>query len=265
MKEIITKSAFESFQEEPGLLAIRRLAAAGLSRIWQQMLNGSFGIISAHRGEMYLSQEGREENNRRDAELRDLLRHFNTGFVKMKGLWKDEKIGKFIPEDSLFIAGAREDDIRAIAELYGQDSYVYGNNGEFAIRSTSGGSDYMSGRVEDYIRQVEEEEVSPDVHSTIRGRDWLFDEERGKSLERARQQIEDTKDQLPGRNMTEVAAFILRGRRITKSAGTLSLKHDLSDGFYCLSKYVGSQVSLSGFSDGIVGSWCAAFIPLREK
>lgn len=267
MKIIRSKTYEEAevrFESLP--LVLKRLAAVGLSRMWQQMLKNSFGIVSAYKGVDTFSPEGKAKNQQRDEQLRDLLRHFDVGFVQMDGFWTDEAIQKVTGEKSLFIAGADESTIKAVAELYDQDSYVYGNNGEFVIRPTKGGPDYMSGRVADYIRQVNPSDQVPANYSETKGRKWTFDQSKGEAAQKMRDQIEQTKRQFPGANSQEVLAYLLSGGdRLNKTSGTLTYIEPRSEtGFYVLERHVSWAIPQSGTGQCGPGRSLRAYFPLRE-
>jgi hypothetical protein len=161
--------------------------AHGLSRVWQQMMGGStFGIVSAASDSNKTSQRGVDENNLRHRELQSLLRKFEIGFVNMKGLWKNSEVQKYLPEKSAFMTNIREEDVRAVAQLYDQDSYIYGSGGNFAIKKTDGSMVYLQGRVADYLKQIPPDEASfmkqnpenataPGM-SVLKGRSWVFEE-----------------------------------------------------------------------------------------
>lgn len=71
---------------------LKRLAAAGLSRVLEHMWGGSFGIISASRG--------RDDDAVRTKELKNLLKQRGYGFIDLQGgyLYK-EKGQQKVPQE----------------------------------------------------------------------------------------------------------------------------------------------------------------------
>jgi len=125
-----------------------KMAHAGMSRLIDHMVNGQFAIISAENDGNKLTEEGRAENKKRDAELRDLLRTFNIGFINIKGSWLSEEVGQYLTERSLFVPNIKDEQTAiALAKLYNQEAYVFGNGGNYAVKGTNDGASYMSGNV----------------------------------------------------------------------------------------------------------------------
>ena len=119
-----------------------------------------------------------------------MLRKFEIGYIRLKGIWKNQEVDKYLTEKSVFIPGAREEDIQAIADLFNQDSYVFGQNGFFTIKKTDGSATYLSGKIKDYIRQTSVDELKeitdhPDRSSLpgasiLKGRGFVFDDTKKK-------------------------------------------------------------------------------------
>ena len=157
-----------------------KMAHAGMSRLIDHMVNGQFAIISAENDGNKLTEEGRAENKKRDAELRDLLRTFNIGFINIKGSWLSEEVGQYLTERSLFVPNIKDEQTAiALAKLYNQEAYVFGNGGNYAVKGTNDGASYMSGNVmEDFklINQgteINEENVGFG-YSQIKNKNWQF-------------------------------------------------------------------------------------------
>lgn len=252
--------------DQAGSPLLKKIAASGLSRIWQQMMgSGSFGIVSAYDAHDEITDEGRVRNREKDQALRDVLRHFNAGFVRMKGLWRDQSLNKLIPEDSLFIPGAREQDVKAIAEIFNQHGYVYGNNGHFVIKSTDGKETWMEGEVADYLRQVPPGEVSsiesgqkPEIagFSSIKGRNWMLDPQHAEHVQQAREELQRAKS-LPQEDVRQVAASVSQLRLVGRE----------SHCFYAFEKPLKYVSRLSGIKsndtvESPTGRSLEAFLPL---
>jgi len=203
---------------------LERLASAGLSRIWQQMMSGiPFGIVSAAKDKNKLTPSDLQENETYDQSLRGLLRHFSVGFVKMDGLWQNSTVQQYLPEPSLFIANPREEDVRAIAQLFEQEAYIYGDKGYFAIKNVKTGESFLEGLVNDYVRQLTKEDLKkieeanqrpgthPDVapDSKIKGRTWTFDKERGEKRKSIKQELQETQKVFPEVPPNEIVAYII--------------------------------------------------------
>lgn len=168
--------------------------ASGLSRVLDHMNSGgSFGIVSAMDDSLKTNIKGISENNKRDRLMKQMLRRFDIGFVRLKGLWKNSEAQKYLAEKSVFIPYAREEDVRTIAELFNQDSYVFGQNGKFYIKKTDGSTTYMEGKIKDYLRQLSTEEVRDITDSSpvsslpgasfTKGRGFVFDSDKKNTIE----------------------------------------------------------------------------------
>jgi hypothetical protein len=280
----IVNSSFEDLVASSIPLPLRKLAAAGLSRIWQQMLNGGpWGMVSAYHELNNLTPEGKKTNKTLDESLRDLLRHFGVGFVVMpQSMFVNEQIGKLLPDPSVFIANVREDDVKAIAELFGQQAYVFGENGQFAIRQTDG-TPIMQGAVKDYLRQLSKEEAaalqqnsensSLPGFSGLKGRYWAFDKDRAQNIQKAKEEIERVQKQFPRDDITDIVSYVL-------SEGRTARIKKVAEGMYLSGKKVGycyyhfekpikfvshfDCIQLDDVTDVPPGSSLSIFLPLRE-
>ncbi len=168
--------------------------ASGLSSVFKHMIDGgSFGIVSAMDDSLKSNIQGIHENNKKDRLLKQLLRKFDIGYIRLKGMWKDEKSQKYLAEKSVFIPHAKEEDVRTLAELFNQDSYIYGKNGFFSIKKTDGSATYLTGDIKDYLRQVSPFELKSITDhpenakipgaSVAKGRGFVFDGD--KKLEKS--------------------------------------------------------------------------------
>lgn len=74
--------------------------AFDLSRIWKHFGEGDFGLLSA-----YLGRLSPEENEARQAELKEQVRERGYGYKEVKGVWAGGH------EYSLFVPGATREDV----------------------------------------------------------------------------------------------------------------------------------------------------------
>lgn len=163
--------------------------ASGLSSVIRHMIDGgSFGIVSAASDSLKLTPEGISENNRRDRLMKMMLRKFEIGYIRLKGIWKNQEVDRYLTEKSVFIPYAKEEDVQAIADLFDQDSYVFGQNGFFTIKKTDGSATYLSGKIKNYLRQTSKDEIKDITENSSRsslpgasiskGRGFVFDDSK---------------------------------------------------------------------------------------
>lgn len=121
----------------------KRVEAAGLSRVLNQhMRHGPFGILSAWKGNVAENPELLKENRQRDVELRKLVRSMGYGFIPLYGLYEYEgpSYGSGVAsEDSIFIPGISLSDISQLAEKMEQESFIWGDDGRWALYNTATG------------------------------------------------------------------------------------------------------------------------------
>lgn len=144
---------------------LRRIDAAGLSRVLDHMWKGPFGIISAFVG----------ENRGRVKQLKNLLKERGQGFIDLHGGYLYENEGKPkvpIKEDSVFLPGISEVDLRELASQFDQESYIFGEGGSWSLKETKSGAVWAEGFVDDTFEALRKQEVNEDFPfmSQIRGR-----------------------------------------------------------------------------------------------
>jgi hypothetical protein len=149
----------------------KTILASGFARLVRHTLEGEFAIVSAFKSDLPI-----EENNRRTAELKQLVRQMGYGFIPGKGVWDGAA------ERSLFIPGMSEADVKSLAERFAQQSYVHGDKGRYRIVGTDG-SLYGEGLTGKDFHQFTDAEIkglppSETGHTETRGRSWVWDEKR---------------------------------------------------------------------------------------
>lgn len=160
---------------------IERLAAAGLSRLLSHMQSGSFAILSASRG-----QYSPQENKGRTKSLQEFLHEHHLGFVQTAGVWPDDRetnpqLRKMLREDSLFIPGVSKNLAQELAAKYDQESYIWGENGTYAIIQTATGDVYQSGNVIDDLKIIEPEELQPSTNVRNKRFTWMPEQRAASS------------------------------------------------------------------------------------
>lgn len=171
-----TKSDDKSFSSR----LLRRLEASGLPRAVSTMLKGDFAIFTSSRGEY-----GPQDNAARMSQLKRELRNLGYGFVDTRGTWKEEdintKVRAWMSEDSIFVPGITEEWARTLSAQFGQESYLWGSNDSYVIKSVKDGMVWQQGSVQEDFRLVSEEKPS-DVYTELGSdrRPFVFDPARRK-------------------------------------------------------------------------------------
>lgn len=135
---------------------LKRLAAAGLSRVLEHMWKGPFGIISASRG--------RDDDAVRTKELKNLLKQRGYGFIDLQGgyLYEDEGQPKVpVREDSVFLPNISEPELQGLASQFNQESYIFGDKGRWSLK-TQAGEILTEGLVEDTFESLRHKMVGED-------------------------------------------------------------------------------------------------------
>ncbi len=136
---------------------LKRLIAAGLSRVLEHMWKGPFGIISAARG-------GSDDASR-TAKLKNLLKDRGQGFIDFQGGYLYEEDGKPkvpVNEASLFLPNISEAEIKELASTFEQESYIVGERGHWSLKETQSGATWAEGLVEDTFEALRQKEVGED-------------------------------------------------------------------------------------------------------
>ena len=145
----------------------KRLTAAGLSRVLEHMWKGPFGIISAARGG--------DDDAERTVKLKNLLKQRGQGFIDLQGGYLYEEEGKPkvpVKEASPFLPNISESEIKELASLFEQESYIAGETGHWSLKETKSGATWAEGLVEDTFEALRQTEVDEDhpYMSQLRGR-----------------------------------------------------------------------------------------------
>lgn len=88
-----------------------------------------FAVVSAFRAG--LSQE---ENERRHAQLCEVLKNDGLDFHETSGAWDG------VQEKAVFVAGMARDEVAELASYFGQDAYIWGDMEEYCVFDTRTGS-----------------------------------------------------------------------------------------------------------------------------
>lgn len=140
----------------------RVIVAAGLSRIYRHMSEGSFGILSAYRSNLSVW-----DNRARDAELKALVNEQGLGYMPAEGIWEG------VSEGSVFIPNISRDAVQALAARYEQDAYIHGEGGLYQVVSTKDGTVLASGEVASKFHHIQEVET-PEPQGYTKIKKWKF-------------------------------------------------------------------------------------------
>lgn len=169
----------------PGLPRIlKRITAAGLSRVLDHMWKGSFGILSAA---LVKDKEGNrvsdDENYIRNGKLKNVLKKLGHGWIDFSGgyMYQEKDAPDFpVKEDSLFLPDISESDLRALASKFDQESYIFGDKGYWKLQATDSEAIWGEGLIEDMFETFKEKEVGKDYPfmsqmGTDKGRQFRLD------------------------------------------------------------------------------------------
>ena len=186
--------------------SLETITAAGFGRLVQHIRSGPFAIVSAYQDSQKLRPEGLQYNKEQDVQLRDLLRTYGVGFIKIDGAWLNQELNKYLSEDSVLVPGISYNDAQALASLFDQEGFVWGNDGQYGVYETSSGKTYISGRVDEDFRQLSDEQDPGFGYSEYKGRRWQLDPEQPERADRLRQELEQGKQQYPAEQLPRVAS-----------------------------------------------------------
>lgn len=136
---------------------LKRVTAAGLSRVLEHMWKGPFGIVSAARGG--------DDDKDRASQLKNLLKQQGQGFIDLQGGYLYEEDGQPkvpVQEASVFLPNISEAEIRKLAVQFGQESYIFGEGGSWSLKETESGAVWAEGMVEDTFEALKQKEVGED-------------------------------------------------------------------------------------------------------
>ena len=249
------KISTHRFLQGKGLHRISRLLlASGLPRVVQHMIGqGRFAIISAHNtpanAEYQVQGKGRvhPENRERMAHLKDILKEKGIGFIQMQGAWANDELARFIEEDSLFVPGIDENTARRIAQVFNQDSYIFGENGHYWIKATESGDVYQEGDTKEHFRLFGEEDEPEFGYSRIKNRDWILDQKQPERMHGLREEILEEAPQ--------VMASVSRPWTWAFQCYPKTVKGATNEGI----------IRVVTKKDAPAGHLLAAYLPLQEK
>lgn len=144
---------------------LKRVTAAGLSRVLEHMWKGPFGIVSAVKLGDPENELISEQNNERVAQLKNLLKQMGQGYIDLQGCYLYEGDGKPkvpVQEASVFLPNISEAETRELAVQFGQESYIFGEGGSWFLKETESGSVWAEGMVEDTFEALKKKEVGED-------------------------------------------------------------------------------------------------------
>ena len=150
---------FKLAQRDRGLPSriLKRLTAAGLSRVLEHMWKGPFGIMSASRGG--------EDDAVRTSKLKNLLKQRGYGFIDFQGgyLYEEEGQSKVpVKENSVFLPNISESELQELASQFDQESYIFGEKVNWSLKKTLSGEILAKGLVEDTFEPLRDKSVGED-------------------------------------------------------------------------------------------------------
>jgi len=213
------------------------------------MWKGPFGIMSAARGG--------EDDAARTGKLKNLLKQQGHGFIDLQGGYLYEEEGKPkvpVSEASVFIPNISEIAIKELASQFDQESYIFGEGGNWSLKETESGATWSEGSTADTFEALRHQKVDEDYPymSQIRGRKGRQFRLDPDLVQRRREE----QDQL-SRHQHERVAFRLVG-------GKAPCFYSIAGHFrprppVCLAA---SDISLSGTCPD--GSLLECWLPLQE-
>lgn len=228
------------------LWMVRIVEAAGLSRQVQHLFENQYGVISASRGE-----KTPQENAARGAELKELVRQSGYGYMSAQGFFRGA------PEDSLLIPDASKEDLQVWAQKYEQESYIYGEAGQFWFVETQSGAMHGPNDAKErfhYMGSAKEDEIpdeSAEYYTEIGGKRWRFRDPA---------------------ELAQKAAYVMTSKK--GKMWTLSEKLDVSKGqpyFFVIKadvKFVSPRYGFASFGEDkklhMPEQWLEVFLPIPE-
>ncbi len=140
------------------ITAFERLAAAGMGRLLQHMVDGPYAILSADR--VGMTREQRDDARGR---LKNMLRELGYGWVDTRGAWREEGEDEYSRENSVFVPGLPSELAEQIGRILDQDNVIVGDRGAFSFLNLKPGPDEPES---DGVERLEDHLVIPDLSSS---------------------------------------------------------------------------------------------------
>jgi hypothetical protein len=169
---MVAKNKLESVITQQIVLHENNLCESGYSRLLQIMRGNvptiySIGILTAE--DPMGDKLPREENKKRNVDLERDLKHYNYGYVKIKGRYNNE-------ENSFFVNNIEKEHLVYFGDKYEQESVIYGQrlgDDSFEFQYIEG-DDVVSRKVFNNVKDTDK------LYSELKGRKFIipfFDEE----------------------------------------------------------------------------------------
>lgn len=132
----------------------QRRIASHIGRIFQHFKEGTGGIVSAFIGKGVFEEGDPRRNDpglvlakniKRNDQLAQEISSLGYGYIRTMGMWTNPETGKREFERSFFIPNIPEEEIRRLAQEWGQFSYLTYDHGRWEERLSSSGAVRSSG------------------------------------------------------------------------------------------------------------------------
>lgn len=147
--------------------------AVGISRVFEHMTEESFGILSASRYTL-----SAEENMKRTKHLKEEIREMGYGFIPANGVWEGSS------EASVFIPLISLKDIQKLSAMFDQDTFIWGDNGEYREIETVGGHVRQTGKSKERFHFLGKGDDADEAQAftEMKGNRWTLAPETKESL-----------------------------------------------------------------------------------
>jgi hypothetical protein len=145
------------------------LMESSFAKVIQHMsLKAGFGILAASKHD-----HSPEVNDQRTKDLKKDIKDLGYSFIDgIRGFYKETWDIPPQEEPSIFVPSMTDEETRELAAKYDQDSYIWGEEYNWKLKSVDDGEEWDRGHGFSYIELESPEEEKPSTHSFVKGKDF---------------------------------------------------------------------------------------------
>ena len=190
------------------LISLDILLDAGYGDLIQHVVQGPFAILADFGNAPDLSVKDSRHDRGRTADLRDILRTYGLGFIKIDSAWLGPEHSADFPENHVLIPGLTYEDSLALATTFSQKHFIWGDGGQYDLHEVATGRSLNSGTIDTRIGDLGNGQDSGSEYFEYRGQWWQVAPEQSARAQRLREEFERELQQHPQCHWSTVAASL---------------------------------------------------------